>query len=115
MSLSEEEQGQYIHVLEAVVAVLALKCGLNPNTMMGRAIEDVTEKAGMETSVTERLIRERWNGRDTSAAALASILLPGELGTPAPRATETVETAPALTRLQAYKERQSEASSDSVP
>ena len=107
------EQDQYVLVLEAVVAVLALKCGLNPNTMMGKAIEDITEQAGLETLDTERLIRERWTNRPVSAAALASDLLPGTLETQALRATETVETVPMATRVQAWRQRQSEASSDS--
>lgn len=107
------DEAQYLLVLEAVVAVLAVKCGLNPNTMMGKAIEDITEQAGLETLDTERIIRERWTNRPLTAANLASQVLPDTLTPPALRATETAETPPMSTRVQEWRQRQSEGLSDS--
>lgn len=74
----------YIGILEAVVAVLAIKQGMNPETMMGNVIETITEQAGMETSVTESIIRQRWSGRDIRAGQLAAATFPSDLSKPPP-------------------------------
>lgn len=100
----------YVGILEAVVAVLAIKHGLNPETMMGRAIEDITEQAGMETLDTERIIRERWSGRDLPAGKLAAQMLP-ESFSPVHSAQlqEPPTASPIAERLASYKERLNQA------
>lgn len=115
MSLSDADAIHYVGILEAVVAVLAIKSGLDPNTMMARAIEDITEQTGMETADTERIIRERWNGRQLQAGHLAQQLVLAQQSRQAQSVPQTVVMPDASTRLQEYKKRLSEASSESGP
>ena len=115
MTQQNTDEAHYVGILEAVVAVLAIKHGINPKTLVAKAIEDITEQAGMETVETERIIRQRWSGRDLSVAVLASRLVPPQTSERALRATETAERVDAATRLQDYKKRQSEGKSDISP
>lgn len=96
----------YIGILEAVVAVLAIRCGVDPKTMMAKAIEDITEAAGMETVETERVIRSRWQGRNLQASALvAKSLVTRTDEEQALRMPETAEKPNMESRLQGYKKR----------
>lgn len=84
----------YLGILEAVVAVLAIKSGLNPETLVGKAIEDITEQTGMETLDTERIIRERWQGRNLTAGKLVAQALPATLeDTPLPTVATDLASA----------------------
>ena len=104
----------YLGILEAVVSVLCIKAGLDPETLVGRAIEDITEQMGMETMQTERIIRERWTGRDLTAGklvaqALPSTITPGNVASQGiPPAAEPPITPPPgdsmVDRLRRYKE-----------
>jgi len=107
----------YVGILEAVVAVLAIKAGLNPETMMGNAIESITEQANMETMDTERIIRERWTGRSIKAGSLVAQRLPESLE-PNPVVSDLNTQAPATPdtmteRLRRYRERQAESAEPS--
>lgn len=105
----------YLGLLEAIVAVLCIRLGANPETLVGRAIEDITEQTGMETMQTERIIRERWTGRDLTAGKLAAQALPATLTPETVRsqgitpATEPPAAPPPadsmVERLRRYKER----------
>ena len=66
----------YVGILEAVVALLCIKSGMDPEALVGRTIEDITEQSGLETRETERIIRDRWSGRDVPAKTLVSHVLP---------------------------------------
>ena len=109
----------YLGILEGVVAVLAIKQGMNPETMMGKAIEEITEAAGMETLDTERIIRERWKGRDIATGKLAAQTLSETLapaqGVSMSEDQPTAATVPTMAeRYAAYKQRLSEAKSMSA-
>lgn len=117
-TVEQNDTAAYINILEAIVAVVAIKAGLNPNTMMANALRDITESAGMGTVDSERIIQQRWTGRNLQASALAARLL--EMPTDdsseeqATEATEPVETPDMRSRLQAYKQRQSEGTTEPV-
>lgn len=101
-----DDMAHYVGILEAVVAVLAIKQGLNPETMMGKAIEDITEVTGMETLDTERIIRARWQGRDIAAGRLAASIMPDSLNPVRKAEIPTPPKAPPMKdRLQDYKKR----------
>jgi hypothetical protein len=111
---SDNDLVHYLGILEAVVAVLAIKSGLNPETLMGKAIEDITEQAGMETLSTERIIRERWKGRILTAGKLVAQALP-ETFEPAnamapkafdPPVADIPEPGSMVERFRRYQERQ---------
>jgi hypothetical protein len=55
---------QYIGILEAVVAVLAVKLGMHPEVTMANAIREISAQAGLETIDTDALIQSRWSGRN---------------------------------------------------
>ena len=111
--LSSDDALHYVGILEAVVAVLAIKCGLDPETMMANAIEDITEQSGMETVDTERIIRSRWDGRHLSAATLAAQALPVTLGPkPLPELEKPPPAASAPERFQEYKQRKATSTSE---
>lgn len=81
----------YIGILEAVVAVLCIKSGIDPTLLMPKAIEQVTKDAGMETEVSDALIESRWTNRHITPAVLASQMLPDMAAKAAPRAPVTAE------------------------
>lgn len=109
----------YVHFLEAIVAAVAIKAGLNPNTMMRSALQEIAASGGMSSEATQRIIEQRWTTRDLSAATVASRLV--EIPTTSDQvngplvAPQTAEPVDARSRFQAYKERKSEAKSDSAP
>lgn len=87
----DDGTAHYIGILEAVVAVLCIKSGINPTTLMPKAIEQVTKDAGMETDVSDALIESRWVNRHITPAILASQMLPDMAAKAAPRAAVTAE------------------------
>lgn len=62
------DTAHYIGLLEAIISVLAVKCGMHPERMMGNALMDITKQLGMETMSTDRLIQARWRGRNVTQA-----------------------------------------------
>lgn len=63
-NLTHPADAEYIGILEAVVAVLAVKLGMHPEVTMANAIKDIARQANMETIDTDRLIESRWTGRN---------------------------------------------------
>ena len=63
-NLTHPADAEYIGILEAVVAVLAVKLGMHPEIMMANAIKEIANQIGMETKTTDRLIDSRWSGRN---------------------------------------------------
>ena len=116
MTTPLDDTQHYIGVLEAVVAVLAVKSGLNPETLMGNAIRDLTHQANMDTAATDQLIASRWTGRDLKAGTLAA--QNASVGTPVPaQQAEQVATSDPFdmqARLAARKARL-QASSEETP
>lgn len=109
---TSEDDVTYTSILEAVVAVLAVKCGADPNALLGRVIEDITEQSSMETSATERIIRERWSNRPLTPAAMVAKTLPVSLTGGSQSVNLTAEKPDMRSRLRAYTARRSEGSSD---
>lgn len=114
MTMSDADALHYVGILEAVVATLAIRCGIDPKAMIARTIEDITETAGMETAETERVIRERWDGRDMQASALVAKSLSTSTDIRSTlRSTEPPERPDMAARLSSYQERRLEEASDS--
>lgn len=110
MTAPETDLVHYLGILEAVVAVLAIKSGLPPEAMMARAIEDITEQSGMETRDTERIIRERWQGRDLQAGRLVAQALPDSLAPKPVVAEQDIPEPVSMTqRFREYNQRRKDA------
>lgn len=75
-SLDDNEILHYIGLLEALVAVLAIKAGMNPETAMSLALQQLAKTTGMDTMATDAIIQERWQGRDLRAGALVANTFP---------------------------------------
>lgn len=108
-----DDAAHYIGILEAVVALLAIKCGQNPEALMGNVIESITEQAGMETRDTERIIRTRWTGRALPAKALVTQMLP-DFEKPVVTLEETPEPVDWQARYRERRERQKESQTEAL-
>lgn len=109
----------YTRALEAIIAVVSIKAGLNPNTLMANVLRDIANAAGMETLDTQRIIQERWVTRNLqSVVATAQLIDFAQIG-PSENSpleqTETADLPDVKSKLQEYKKRRSEGNSDTIP
>ena len=72
----DDDTAAYISMLEGIVAVLAIKCGMNPEVLMNNALRDIVETANMQTMDTDRLINARWKGRNITSGIQAARMAP---------------------------------------
>lgn len=120
--MSNPDDIAYTVVLETLVASLALKLGADPNELVPNVLREVAEAEGMESLETDRLIEQRWTGRQMPLAA-QSALLPqvnaaatwANSGKRGLRSPETAEKPDLRARLADYKQRLSEAVSEGDP
>lgn len=114
MTEPQDDTQQYIAVLEAVVSVLAVKVGLNPEVMVSNAIQDVIIQTGMESAGTLELVQRRWSGRNVRASVLAAqTFVPAPIEEPQ-SVPESIEQPDMSSKLQAFKQRKSEANSEAT-
>ncbi len=107
-SVTLDDTVHYIKLLETVVAGLAVNAGINPETLMSNALQQITVDSGMETEGTQRLIEERWANRNVTAGSLvAKVVKVTQPETPL-EATQTAEPVDMASRLADYKQRRAD-------